>query len=480
MFPTLKNIFEKNALLISLLLAFILRTTAAIFNFGPAAYDDSQNILDPALQLLFGRHDIEVPAERFFSLPYLFYLFMKPISLLGVDRADYLVSSGYFFIGLLSLFQILGIYKLAGLYLNRKWQNLITLSSSVYALSPFYATRVELDGLAMIPMTWALYFISKKEPLLSSRVWGGFFLALSVYLKFSIAPVFFVLAGYLFIKDEKKFQGLMGISAGGAIVLFLMVTEEIIVGRSPLSTVFSYLDYNYTHHVGSQSYGTMPWYTYLAILAVYFIPPFSFPLLYAFIKGIKNSLLPALVLTIFVILYSIVPFKLDRYILPIIPAFFLITFRGLQELESNKLVQRSFYLFLIFSSLISILAATNGSQLANIKGTIELGQLKKQHRILYKIDPFWHSFYGIQNKYPERLSEIEDLKNSLQQKRSQEVYVLSFLSIPENELKLLSSNKIQCIEKNRFYPSYAEALIIKLNPQFNNRRRETVLYLCNP
>lgn len=498
----LNQVFNQYPLAISLIIAFFLRTLSAFLNYGPASYDDVQNIIDPALRLLQTGVLPEIEPERFFSLPLIFFLFAKFFNLLGVESIRFLVSGGFFFVGLLSLLQVWGIFKAGGIFLSEKWRNLLTLTMAIYFLSPFYATRVELDGLAMIPMTWAMYFLVAGDNTSRGKnlFWAGFMIALATYIKISISLIYFVALGFLFFQmfskksNRKKIPNhpkhkrgtyfeiktpeIFAYLAGGAAVAVFMVIEELIVGRVPGGTVFSFLEYNYNNHLSANNYGKMPWYSHLLTLSAYFIPPISLLFWWAFYKGISKAWLPFIIFGSFVFFLSLLDYKLDRFLLPILPVFFLITFAGLESLEKSKLFMRSFGVFFVLSIIGAVVVSTNGPQLANVGGTIALGQENNAKTYTYNISPFWESYYGLLHALPEHTSDIKILANEIEKSDASRSSVLVFLEFDENELNVLKSKKIACEKGKSFFPSFAESIVIRLNPKFNNRRRKTTLYRC--
>jgi len=68
---------------------------------------------------------------RFELLPYAFAYFMKPLYLIGIKRADYLVSFAYGVMGLISLTQIVAMHRIGSLLLSDRWRNAMTLFAAI-------------------------------------------------------------------------------------------------------------------------------------------------------------------------------------------------------------------------------------------------------------------------------------------------------------------------------------------------------------
>lgn len=327
--------FNQKPLLYSLLIAFVLRTLAAFFNYGPGAIDDFVHVIDKALQYIQTGEDFTLTSYRFKILPYFFYTLMLPAHWLGIDSPRYLVSTAYFFLGLISLLQILAVHKIGSNILTEKWRNLATLISAIHFLSPFYSTRAYFATFSMLALSWAFYFITKPERKNLDLFWFGFLIAASVFFRFSLAPIYFTLLIFILFR-EKNFKWLVSYLAGGAAIAVLMVINEIAFGKYPFETVLSFLEYNYNSHIAKTEYDKMGYFNYFGILMYLFIPPLSILFLFPLFEAIKKLHYFTLTLVTFLVVHSLIAFKLDRYVIPMIPIWIIMTLYGFMIVESRE------------------------------------------------------------------------------------------------------------------------------------------------
>ncbi len=485
-FYTISLLFEKRPLISSISCALFLRTIAAILNYGPAEIDDHKNIIAPALKFLQTGSHPEVPLLRFPIFPYLFSAFMYPVHFLGVKNPRYLVSFGYFIMAILSLLQVWGMYKLGGLYLNKQKRNILTFLSAVYFLSPFFSTRMYLGSFAIISITWAFYFLGKSvlkteiNPLKTRYIYlAGLLFSLTIFFRFTLTPLYFCGLFYLIYKNKKEYPQIFFYLFGGITTILLMICIEIAADRIPFSTSINFLRHNFDSHILHNAYGEMPWYSYLGLIFSLFIFPISLILFWPFlIGGFRLRFIFSCFLLIF-LLHQAIDHKLERFLIPLLPLFFLLTVYGLQILSQKRFVQNSFRVFMVLNLPLAFLAATNGSQMATINGLIGLRELDdEKHKIVMNVQTISWAYYGYDKTIPIRASSAKNIIQIVEKNLWKDFYLLKFLHLNEDDLSKLLSKNIQCHKKNVFEPSFLEKMVIRSNPDFNNRRRETILYQC--
>ena len=475
--------FHSYPLLISLITAFILRTITSFINYGPAELDDYNNIIAPALNYILQGNEISVPALRFPILPYLFSWLIYPFYTLGITTPHILISFGYWMIGLISLLQVWGTYKLGNLYLDNKWRNYFTFFTANYFFMPFISTRVYLESFAIISFTWSFYFIGKslqdhhKMNLWKDYFFAGLFISISTFFRFYLAPIFLIFLGFS-INRRKSLKPIFALILGGLVTVLLMIVSEKITGKQAFSTVIEFWEHNYQNHIQTNGYGHMPWFTYFLILICIFIPPFSLGLIRCFIKGSRQIPITFLSLAFVFIILHLIDHKLDRFLIPLLPIFFLLTFKGIQDLFLNKIVRYSFIGFTIVNTIFTFFIIFSGTQMAAVNGIIALKNIDG-NKIIYQLDPIPWVYYGINKDHPHVINQIHEIHYKVVENKWKNFYILSFLELSDDTQKYLLQNYITCKFINEFKPYLVEDLVIKINPEFNNRRRKTVLYQCN-
>jgi len=489
---TLRQLYEKHPLLLILALAAVLRLWCAFYNNTPMQEDDYANVISPALNALQTGAAIETVGYRLSIFPILFYGFMKPFQWLGVESYGLLVSCGLAVVGLFSLSFVAGMYKLAGNFVTANWQRSVALVAATYFIMPLLGTRTFLSCFALNTVPWAFYYLTRKEarshppisPISLSPLHfllGGFFIGLSVVMRFQVVILVLTTLGFLLwclVRKQISPRSLVYFLGGGLISLIILGLCDVIASRYPLQTLFDYIIYNYAQNITATNYGSSAWYNYLGIVLLIFLPPFSLVLLYPFWSGARKSWLMTLNLGVFIIAHSFLGNKLPRFILPVLPLFMLITFIGLQKAIDVKIVRWAYRGFWALNLLLlgPVLAA---SSQRNIVDAAVYLQNVKERVYLKGIDLWKQGYLGYHNPHPVALQTLSDVINRAENERQAHFYVLNFLALEPAELARLVASGIHCKFEKKFEPSLPEKLVIKVNPRPNRRRMTTYLYRCS-
>lgn len=475
----LKKIYEEKPLLFSIIAALIIRLIASWINYGPAAIDDYENIIAPALMKIQINGIIDTTANKRFEIfPYMFYLSMKPLQLMGIDNPRYLVSAAYTVLSLLSLFGIWGMHKLGALYLEEKWQKQLTLISAIYFLTPLIMTKAYLGTYAIISMPWAFYYLGKKNATLVDYFWGSFCLAMTTFFRYQVSLIFFFAVIYLIIMRKERLKAFAGLFLGGFSMLIIIAFFEIVMGRSIGETILSYLQMNILSNVVSQDYGNAPWHTYLGILLTIFIPPFSIMIFYASLRNLHKAWLISGSVILFVFIHSLIGNKLERFLFPILPLFFLLSYIGIQNFWQNRWLRLSYKSFFIVNLIALPFATIASSQMSVVDGAIYMSSLKKRIYLEHPLPAWKKAYYGYQNKPLEYFNKKVYLLHKKIIQDNDQFYFFSVMPMKERYTRQMDELNIQCTVDKIFWPSPLEQLVIYLNPGKNKRRRESYLYLC--
>lgn len=487
-----RDVYENHTLALALGLAFIIRTVAALSNYGPFAVDDYLNVIEPALRYLMLGERPEIPALRFEILPYAFAWFMKPLYLMGVKRADYLVSCAYFIMGIISLLQIVAMHRIGELVLKPATARMMTLFAATWAIAPLFTNSADIAGPSYICLTFAVLYLLRatQQPVGTIRdedisffraplVWCGFFLSFAIFFRFSLAPLYFALAAYLVFALPKgaRLRGLMQFGIGGAMTAVLMSLLELLNGKMPFSTALEFVKYNFDAHIATQSYGSMPWHMYIGIVLLFPIPVLAFVFWWPMLKAARKFMGPTVLFLAFLISHSAIAFKLERYVIPVVPIMMLWLFAAIEAYADRRFMRIAVILLFGLNTVFIAPVALTMLQRAGVDGAIYAGSLKPP-QIVYGIDPWRWGYYGLKRPSPEFVPTLAELEKSALEKNWPKFSIFRFLYFTEAEKQRLREKGISCRLTKAFKPDFLERISIKLNPAMNFRRNDTTVYEC--
>lgn len=474
----IKEYYTNHPLQAALILGLVFRIWSAFFNYSPMALDDYDNVIAPALRALQTNCAIEVINYRVQFLANIFYGFLYPFHVIGIKNPRILVSLGYMILGIISLTGIWGTFKLANNILSEKWRNAVTMLMAIYFLIPMIATRALLGSLSVNAIPWAFYFLTKKEQNKWDFFWSAFLFGISTILRFQNS-LFVIITGLFLIYEIiiKKLRPaiIFYFITGGFFALILLGGIDIIDGKIPYSTIWNYIEYNFLTNVVSQEWGSSPWYTYLTFFLTILIPPMSLLFIYPFFRALPRLKLIAANFLGFVIFHSIIVNKLARFMIPVMPLYFILTFYGLQEFGNKKIYNIAYKAFWIINILGLLISSSARSQTNIIDAALYLRN-KSIPLFIHNIDIWMHGYMGYEKTFPPKYKTMnKTYKNAIKGNRK-EFYILSHENFTDKELEIYKKSGHRIIRENKFKPSFPEKMVIIQNPKFNIRRDTTYLY----
>ena len=149
---------------------------------------------------------------------------------------------------------------------------------------------------------------------------AGIFAGLAINIRFQ--TVFFAGGAGLALLLRREWLGSLVFGIGViAPIIVLQGGIDLMIWGKPFMEMTEYVRYNLDNpdNTGIVS----PWYNYLLLLAGVLIPPLSLAVLFGFAKRPKPLVL-WLPIVIFLLFHSIFPNKQERFLLPILPLFFVL------------------------------------------------------------------------------------------------------------------------------------------------------------
>ncbi len=230
--------------------------------------------------------------------------------------------------------------------------------------------------------TWILINEEKHKRLFIRGVLAGLILGLAFAMRFqSLVYIGGIGLGLLILGRWKETLSLgVGLLLSSFILLALI---DIYIWGYPFAELAEYIRYNMYNY---DEYIIGPWYQYLLVILLVFIPPVSlylfFGFFYAFFKNWKKHLLIFLPSIIFLVFHSYYPNKQERFILPILPFIIILGTAGWYAFMSKSgfwkkrmsLYRSSWVLFWIVNIIMLLLITTTYSKRARVESMTYLSK----------------------------------------------------------------------------------------------------------
>jgi hypothetical protein len=198
---------------------------------------------------------------------------------------------------------------------------------------PFLAVR-NLVEVACIPFlmlgAWQLVRHTDR-PTLRDVVVAGLWIGMAVNVRFQ--TLFFAAGPGLALLFQRRWGQAFAYGAG--VVLPLAVVQggiDLFLWGRPFAELTEYVLYNMAN---TTTYGVLPWYNYLLLLAGMLIPPLSLAVLFGFFRR-PAPLLLWLPLFLFLAIHSYFPNKQERFLLPMVPLFFVVGYTAWEQWRSES------------------------------------------------------------------------------------------------------------------------------------------------
>ncbi|MBK7382763.1 MAG: glycosyltransferase family 39 protein [Flavobacteriales bacterium] len=327
------NIPPLNALGVLTLIALIPRLVAAVLSQGYFAHDDHFLIIDAAGSWVNGfdyndwlpwnQGADPTPSGHSFFYVGLHYLLFSGLKAIGITDPKTLMIVVRLLHALWSLIVVRAGYRIA-LRLGDAviaWRTGLFLA--LFCFMPFLAVR-NLVEVACIPFlmlgAWRL-IRSTDGPTWKDALIAGVWIGLAMNVRFQ--TIFFAVGPGLALLFQRRWMQAFSYGAGVLIPLGVIQggIDFFLWGR-PFAELTQYVMYNLAN---TTTYGVLPWYNYLLLLAGIFIPPLSLAVLFGFFRR-TSPLLLWLPVFLFLAIHSYFPNKQERFLLPIVPLFFVLGF----------------------------------------------------------------------------------------------------------------------------------------------------------
>jgi len=186
---------------------------------------------------------------------------------------------------------------------------------------PFLSAR-NLVEVVCIPflMLGAWQLVRRMEgPTWKDAFGAGVWIGLAMNVRFQ--TIFFAAGPGLALLLQRRWWPTLAYGTGLLLPLAIIQgsIDTVLWGR-PFAELTQYVLYNLAN---TTTYGVLPWYNYLLLLLGLFIPPLSIAVLFGFFRR-PAPLLLWLPVFLFLAIHSYFPNKQERFMLPIVPLFFVL------------------------------------------------------------------------------------------------------------------------------------------------------------
>jgi hypothetical protein len=338
-----------------LLLALVPRLVAAIFSKGYGMHDDHFLVIEAAQSWLDGfdynrwlpwNQSQPAPTGHswfYVGIHYCMFWLLEKMGMTDPQAKMYVVR---FVHALYSLLTVVLVYRIVHLYSDSRRALQAGLIVALLWFFPILAVRNLTEMVSVPPLLAAAWFLC-RGPGRKWALWGGFFLALAVAIRFQNV---FMVAGFgLFLLIRRQWIDAIWLSLAFGVTLFLTQIADLWLWGRPFAELQEYVMYNLAN---KETYFSAPWYQYILTVAGLLLPPLGVLWFFAWLRYGYKWLLLYLPSLVFFTFHSYFPNKQERFIIPVFPFVIMIGVLAWQQLKYVKLKRISLGIFWIINILL--------------------------------------------------------------------------------------------------------------------------------
>ena len=384
--------WREKPLLCVLSLAGFFRLLAVLFSKGYGMHDDHFLVVEAAQSWVDGydynrwmptiTKDLTTPSGHSLLYPgfhYFLFQFLESLRMTDPQSKMYVVR---FLHALLSMSIVYLGYRMAEKISGLNAAKTTGLILALLFFIPMFSVRNLVEFVCIPPMLYATWLVMKYDDRKknSALFFSGVMLALALSIRFQTAV--FIGGFYLVLLLQKKWKEIF-LSAAGFIVCIALVQgiTDVIIWKRPFAEITEYVRYNLEH---ADEYIIQKWYNYILLLAGIMIPPVSIFILFGYLRNWKKHLLLFLPSIIFLAFHSYLPYKQERFILPIIPFIIILGIGGWENFVSQsgfwqrnqKLLHACWIFFWLVNFIPLIFVSTAYSHRSRVEAMVYLSKQK--------------------------------------------------------------------------------------------------------
>jgi len=315
------------------LIALVPRLVAAIFSQGYFAHDDHFLIVEAAASWVDGfdynywlpwnQGADPTPSGHSFFYVGLHYLLFSALKFLHITDPKAMMVVVRLLHALWGLVIVRVGYRIALRFSDPviAWRTGLWLA--LFYFMPFLSVR-NLVEVACIPflMLGAWRLVRNTDgPSLKDAFIAGIWIGMAMNVRFQ--TIFFAAGPGLALLLQRRWVPAIAYGLGVALPLAVVQGSiDLVLWKRPFAELTQYVMYNLAN---TTTYGVLPWYNYLLLLAGIFVPPVSIAVLFGYFRRTSPMVIWLPVL-LFLAIHSYFPNKQERFLLPIVPLFFILGF----------------------------------------------------------------------------------------------------------------------------------------------------------
>lgn len=332
----LRRAFEERPLATVLVLAAVLRVTAAIFSKGFFAVDDHFVLVDAADRLLRGP-GLEAAHMRSVLYPSVVVLLMRGAAVIDDPSPATLMLVVRLAQAVYSLLAVVLVYRILERRAGARAALVGGLLAAAYFVLPVTSVHQFEEVVCQVPLLASCWWVLRAH---EARRGGGFAVAagmalgVALVLRFPLITFVAPFALLVLVWELRDQRGVL-FAAGFALVLIAQGFSNLVVNHEWGYSFRAY--YGQLFHWPLQiltpqgSYPRGTWWTYLAVLVAAFVPPFSLVLLVAAVRGGKAWPLVGVPTLTFLVALSVIANRQERFIVPVLPLVLVLAALGFEE-----------------------------------------------------------------------------------------------------------------------------------------------------
>ncbi|MBP6642013.1 MAG: glycosyltransferase family 39 protein [Flavobacteriales bacterium] len=324
-------------------IALVPRLIAAFFSEGYFAHDDHFLVIEAAASWVDGfdynnwlpwnQTGTPHPSGHSFVYVGLHYVLFSGLKLIGLGSPKAIMLIVRSIHAIWSLVVVRAGYRIALRLASPEIAWRAGLFLALFYFMPFLAVR-NLVEVACIPflMLGAYRLVRSPEgPSLKDAFVAGLWIGLAVNIRFQ--TLFFAVGPGLAFLLQKRWKEAVVYGLGATLpIVLLQGSIDLFIWSAPFAELTEYVGYNL---VNTTTYFDQPWYNYLLLLAGIYIPFLSVAVLFGIFRK-TSPLLLWIPLMLFLAVHSYFPNKQERFLLPIVPLFFVVGYAAWEQWRSRS------------------------------------------------------------------------------------------------------------------------------------------------